>query len=417
MACNDWVGTLRKASYRGVGFWVETDKIATGRRLAVHEFPHRDTPYVEDLGRKANTISVTAYVHGDNVGSLEGRLRKACDAGGAARLNLPMARTMAHCEDCSRQYSKDKLGYIAFDLKFVVEGSRPAPFSGLNNARAIEFRAGKIAAPLSAAVSLTFKGIGVPGFVSEAAVEQLRDIAAAIDGAVRSSPVAPEIAGPLLLAAADLSVAAADLIQIGDRGDRFTATSFIAASELASADALVDAVVSIFIKAREGLAPEYAVGFLEPWLSYETPSAPVLSPSEGIRASNERVIDNLVRVAAASQYAAAAAVREYPSRREATQARADVAEHFETVLEGLAGWEAYQAWIEVSEMRGQTVELLSRLVTDLAPVLQVSANRSMPSLWWANRLYGDASRAGELATRNGVKHAAFMPFEFEALSR
>ena len=41
----------------------------------------------------------------------------------------------------------------------------------------------------------------------------------------------------------------------------------------------------------------------------------------------------------------------------------------------------------------------------------------MPSLWWANRLYGDAKRADEIVERNGVKHASFMPPEFEALAR
>lgn len=417
MACNEWIGTLRRASYRGASFFVETDQITTGRRLVVHEFPNKDIPYVEDLGRKANRISVTAYVVGDNVGAAEGALRRACDAGGPARLNLPMARAIVHCEECSRDYKKDKLGYIAFTLKFVVEGSRPAPFASLNVARAIEFRASNIAAPLTEVVSRTFRGLGVPGFVADHAVERLQGIAAEFDVSVRSAPIAPDISGPLIVAAAEMSVNASSLIAVGDRGDRYSDASFVSSAEFAPAGDLVSAVVGLFSAAREGMAPEYAVSFFEPWLGFETEVWPVLSASSAISAENDRALDSLVRVAAAAQYAAAVALRTYPSRREAAQARADVAEYFSSILEGLRGWEGYAAWVEVSELMGQTVELLSRLVADLAPVLQVSAPRRMPALWWANRLYGDANRAGELVARNRVKHAAFMPVEFEALSR
>jgi len=74
-------------------------------------------------------------------------------------------------------------------------------------------------------------------------------------------------------------------------------------------------------------------------------------------------------------------------------------------------------YVALDELRGRVAEHLSRLVTDLAPVLIVGAAQSMPSLWWANRLYGDAFRAAELVRRNRVKHASFMPVEFEALAR
>ncbi len=61
--------------------------------------------------------------------------------------------------------------------------------------------------------------------------------------------------------------------------------------------------------------------------------------------------------------------------------------------------------------------MLSRSITDLAPILTASSVASMPSLWWANRLYGDAGRAEELADRNRVKHSLFMPAQIEALAR
>lgn len=57
-----WRQTLQPASYNGVGFYVDTDTKSGGRRLVPHEFPKRDTPYVEDMGRRVRHFVVTAYV-------------------------------------------------------------------------------------------------------------------------------------------------------------------------------------------------------------------------------------------------------------------------------------------------------------------------------------------------------------------
>ena len=42
---------LRPASFRGVSFQVDVASLSAGRRVQVHEYPQRDQPWVEDLGR------------------------------------------------------------------------------------------------------------------------------------------------------------------------------------------------------------------------------------------------------------------------------------------------------------------------------------------------------------------------------
>jgi prophage DNA circulation protein len=49
------------ASFRGAPFFVEASSRDTGRRIITHEFPKKDLPYSEDLGRKAKTFTVRAY--------------------------------------------------------------------------------------------------------------------------------------------------------------------------------------------------------------------------------------------------------------------------------------------------------------------------------------------------------------------
>ena len=53
---------LQPASYNGVPFHVETAGRASGRRIVPHEFPKKDIPTAEDLGRRIRRFAVTAYI-------------------------------------------------------------------------------------------------------------------------------------------------------------------------------------------------------------------------------------------------------------------------------------------------------------------------------------------------------------------
>jgi prophage DNA circulation protein len=49
------------ASFRGAAFFVESNSRDSGRRIITHEFPKKDLPYSEDMGRKAKIFSIRAY--------------------------------------------------------------------------------------------------------------------------------------------------------------------------------------------------------------------------------------------------------------------------------------------------------------------------------------------------------------------
>lgn len=75
------------------------------------------------------------------------------------------------------------------------------------------------------------------------------------------------------------------------------------------------------------------------------------------------------------------------------------------------------------EMFRALVELHSAVVRDLwirarslPEVVSYEFRRALPSLYIANRLYGDASRAGELVAENRARHPAFMPRSGVALT-
>lgn len=49
------------ASFRGASFFVEATSRDNGRRIITHEFPKKDIPYSEDMGRRAKTFTIRAY--------------------------------------------------------------------------------------------------------------------------------------------------------------------------------------------------------------------------------------------------------------------------------------------------------------------------------------------------------------------
>lgn len=57
-----WRDNLQDASFRGFPFKVSVSETGVGRRNVVHQYPQRDTPYIEDLGQDTDEFVVTGYV-------------------------------------------------------------------------------------------------------------------------------------------------------------------------------------------------------------------------------------------------------------------------------------------------------------------------------------------------------------------
>lgn len=56
-----WRVGWERASFRGVEFHVDTNAVESGRRAVTHEFPKKDLPYTEDMGRRAKEFTIRGY--------------------------------------------------------------------------------------------------------------------------------------------------------------------------------------------------------------------------------------------------------------------------------------------------------------------------------------------------------------------
>ena len=108
-----------------------------GRRIATHEFPKKDLPYSEDMGRKATEFTVRGYIiqfvkdtgvdlYRRDYTIARNLLQERLDTGGYGTLQLPMMRPKTVVCSRYRMTEEDKLGgYVTFDMTFVELGAPP----------------------------------------------------------------------------------------------------------------------------------------------------------------------------------------------------------------------------------------------------------------------------------------------------
>lgn len=122
-----WRDSLRPSSFRGVEFHVDAAARGGGRRQAQFEFPKKDTPYAEDMGRRARRYSVTAYIVGDDYQGRRDRLVSALEQEGAGLLNhYTLGQHKVVVETYSLTERRERGRMCEFEIQFAEAGSPPS---------------------------------------------------------------------------------------------------------------------------------------------------------------------------------------------------------------------------------------------------------------------------------------------------
>lgn len=417
----DWLKDLWKASYKGAPFWTERDQESGGRRIVKHQFPMRDDPFLEDLGEDLREFDLTAYVASDNADTEAAALAAACASRGAGQLVMPVqGPVLVRCISFTRDSTRDRAGYLGFSLKCCREGAASALISTKMAANQVFTAAEAIASAMASsfAANLTLviqpatasgPGVGpvrsVPDFVTAAAVNGVQDVAAVLESVRTSEPVEATASAAQRNAIQTLFDQAADLLAVP------ATVPDVAIQSVAIARALGDAMppasaLRAFnaILSDPGFASVVVAGAVYP------------TPSRKAMALNADQVMRLLRLAAVTAYCEAIARVVLSDRPAGITLRANAVEYFESETGDLAASEIDLVH-RIGALRDATIAYLSRMILDLAPVITLESNVSMPSLFWAYRLYQDPQRSTELVARNKVVHPSFMPAVFEALAK
>ena len=147
IAPHPWRKRLVVAQYAGARFHVEQQARQSGRRVALHEYPKRDKPYGEDMGRAAIRYQITGYVISELANNYDYQRDKHAliarlegDEGGMLQipgvlidsyqpnndhLNYGNAsgQLLFVCEGYAVTESRERGGYAVFEMRFVEAGA------------------------------------------------------------------------------------------------------------------------------------------------------------------------------------------------------------------------------------------------------------------------------------------------------
>jgi prophage DNA circulation protein len=366
---------LRDASFRGASFEVENRELSGGRRLARHEYPLRDTPFAEDLGRKAREYPVEAFI-------VEGRRHSYADARdalvaalqdkGPGTLIHPSLGELTVAVDSFRlKESAQEGGYCTFSITFVEAGQAENPGASQNTAYVGAARA---AAARSASLdAFLSRYLALPQWLEQGLFY--------VNNAV--SLVCECIALPQTLLAYGQALVGGLLLK-----------------PLALADALGGLFPSETLAAGGArhydfvpLSPLFAAAY-DPYFIAPNPFA---SPGPLLAA----------QVAAQGVIAAAEAAMllDFDTADEALAMR-------DAVLAGLdaaADYAPDALFGPLSDLRLATAVDLTTRGAQLPRVGYVELSATQPALLAAYTIYGDAARDAEIVARNRVRHPGRVP--------
>ena len=429
------------ASFRGVSFWVESSDLSVGRRTVTHQYPQRDEPFTEDLGRAAREYRFSAFVLGEDYIEQAKKLREALEKPGAATLVHPeFGEIQVVAQPGASMSFSQSMRRANFSLAFVEAGLNAFPTPEGASQQASRAAADQVseAAADSFEESLTLDDI--EDFVQDALNGDLLDaldiisnseIAKVLDFADRVSDLAndaislvrggPKAFATKLMGALGLSRLATtvagwqrvgkSLCALADdlRGD--DDEPVYSTVKPRSAEVIESNRKAVYSLCRQAvLVQAVGVSTLIGTDVDSTVASSSILPDEG-----EAVVDadsgttEVGTVTSSGSFSSSPTI----SYDEMLEARERIVGRLE---EEMLDVEDDQVFMALREAATAVSKDLSSRAEEQARLYDYDAGAVLPSCVTAMELYGDATRAQEIVVRNGVTNPLFCPNVLKVLN-
>lgn len=435
---------LRPASYRGVPFVSLGSDAAFGRRNQVHQYPQRDKPWVEDLGRGARRIRMHGFVIGDDVIAQREVMIAAVETAGDGQLVHPtLGRLNVNLDGFRSIEHWEKGRYFEFQFEFIEGGQRTYPtaetattqsvlnaVAGLNVAAALNFA--------KTALNAIAYGAAVLGTVVNTALGWYTYAKNIVGDARNLFQLLFNLPGDFGRFAGSATVPAFSKYPSSAVQSNQTTQSMIQAATMARAavgaasDAMTAAAagfdattVDAFTASVQGVTAAVLAATNDPMdsirllstLSTFVPDAGTTTSVIGTAMGDmQSACSDLFRRTSIGSVAQASSAYQPTSSDDAGRVCdlvTDLIDAEMTVAGNQGEDETYEA---LSTLRAAVVADLNKRGAGLSSIKTFSLPEPLPSLALAMRLYRDSTRADELVAQANPIHPAFMPPTFKALA-
>lgn len=385
-----WRDLLQPASFRGVAFKVESADGSGGRRAETHEYPKRDTPWTEDLGRKARMLSLNGYVLGADYMAARDALIAALESAGAATLvHRYWGELQVVVTDYRVSESSDEGGIARFSISFAEAGAQAFPAARTDTAEALASQVEKTRAAAQKTYADTHQVVGRPGWIADVARTDFERALDTVDAL--TAQLTP-----------DLTMLAEIQLDAGRVAGTLSALIRVPASAAAAIAARISALAQVPSR------PVDAFNALVALFGHDdsASAATVSTPSNQQAAINRAATSGLVRQLAVTEAAGLLQSAEFDSATAAAEARDKVLAAIDSEAAVTTDDTLYRT---LSSLAAAAIRAVSARTDSLARIGTVQFSATLPALVVAHRVYGDATRADEIVSRNHVRHPGFVP--------
>lgn len=395
-----WREKLLPASFRGVAFNVDSGEGTFGRRTQVHEYPKRDKPFAEDMGRATREFSVTGFLIGDDYMAKRDRLLEALETKGSATLVDPWYGELKVTlkEPARVRHSRDEGGMCTFTMVFVESGELSFPAATNSHGAQTLGAADKMQAVTSSNFESKFKIDGFPSFVLDGALATFSQNLSLVESA---------LAGTNGLIASPLST-----LQ-GRAGSLLPNSSGLASSVFSlfnRGSSVVQALSNIFggggSSARNRDSVQALVGLSSSFNERANVAVPTnITPSRQQVATNTTALNDLFSNAMLVQAAGMTAAMELPVYDDAVAIRTGVVNGLDKQSLGAPD----DVYLATQDLRSKVYKDVTSRLGNSARMTTISPQDRMPALVLAYDRYGDVGRELEIVGLNAVRRPGFLP--------
>lgn len=389
-----WKENMHPASFRGVAFHVEGDELGVGRRKQVHEYPGRDKPYIEDMGRATRKGTIEAFLVGTDYMTQRDRLLGALEQGGPGELVHPWyGRMQVDIEEgCRVRHGVRDGGYCAITISFVEAGELSFPSVTEATSAQLQLAADAAQAASTSEFGSFFTVGGLPSFVLDDALKSFNGTMRALEAGMLNLRSVNQVAINLLNG--DLSDLLPNSYSLANRFyGLFTQAQALGTG--ADADDINHATAMATVGATE--------------LFPQPPSA--ASGATAVRqqsATNAAAIATLAHGAVLVQAAGMVSFMGLPVLDDAAQLRTSLLRTLDAHCLRCRTDEAYAAF---RELRNCVHRDITRKMRSAAKLRDYTPLEVLPAIVLAYDLYEDVARDAEIVARNKVRHPGFVPAE------
>lgn len=393
-----WRDDYRPGAFRGVPFHLKSSSSSGGRRTVLNEFPLRDEPVTEDMGRRARQFQLSMTVIGQDYMAQRDRLIEALETAGPGTLMHPFRGELlvAVLGDYSCEESTEQGGLARISATFVEAGATPRPDSQLAQGGAGNAAADALQADALAEFEEAFSVAGFASFVAEGTIDSLQAATQAVlnaggllEGAGEFGTLYRGLTGnfqQLILAPGNLAGQLLGLV----RGLSGTGNPLQALKAQMSLFGLGD-------KAKRVTGGS----------AYQPPARAQLAANQAAtyRLVERAAVSEAVRLAVSKPGTQAGSGVDYDNRDQAVDIRDQLLEELDR--QQLAASPA--RYRPLAQLSAELVGEMNRAAANLVPLTRVTPATTLPALLLAHRLYGDARQADQIVTRNRLNHPGFVP--------